>query len=314
VGVVNALRAVAADARLFDANGKPAVVTYVSESAVNLRSPGNSWVMLCDARLGCGPRTVLVEAHRALARSVSVGDTVTVGKTSVVGDAGEIVTWEHATRWRPSPPLGAGDGLGTRLSIAADIVSRHGCFLARPLISGPVLALRDGCLRANPTAIQRAVADLAGLGPGLTPAGDDYLAGYLAALLHLATDSPAALTARTLLRAAVNTIEPGSTHPLSQFLLAEYTAGMIPQFLDECLRALLRPSTTQRLNARVRRVLRHGATSGTEMMLGILDAGADFRIGSHPQRTDTGRSRPETPTRRPGSVEALWHSTERIHP
>ncbi len=114
-----------------------------------------------------------------------------------------------------------------------------------------------------------------GLGPGLTPAGDDYLGGYLAALLHISGDDLRAGTARKLVAEAIGTA-PGRTHPLSEFLLGEYRAGMIPDFLSTCLRALLHPSTAQGLSRSVRGVLSHGATSGTEMMLGLLDASRDF--------------------------------------
>ena len=270
------LCAVAADARLFDATSTPATVAYVSHSAVNLRGPENTWTMLCAARLGCGPRTVLIRPSGALDGIVSLGAAVTIGKSSVVGDAGPIVTWDNAIPWTPSHQVGSSAGIGSRLAVAAAIVGQLGCFLARPLISRPVRALRDSCIDLSTPGINHAVSELIGLGPGLTPAGDDYLSGYLAALRHLVADDPRASKAQELLAEAIHSTEPGSTHPLSEFLLGQYRAGVFPHFLTACLRALALPSTIQRLGACVRRVLRHGATSGTEMMLGVLGAGHDF--------------------------------------
>jgi hypothetical protein len=272
---VTLLRAVSADARLFSDAAQPATVAFTSRSVVNLSDPQNNWVMLCDARLGGGPRTVLVEPGSDLRGVVSAGQTVTISRSCLAGPAGNIVTWKNAHRWTPLPPLGIGVGAGGRVTLAGEIVGALGCFEARPLISGPVRALREGCLGLDPPKIQHALTELVGLGPGLTPAGDDYLGGYLAALQHISNEEPRAGTARALVADALGT-GPRHTQPLSDFLLGEYRTGMIPEFLSTCLQTLLHPSTTPQLSQSVRRVLSHGATSGTEMMLGLLDASKDF--------------------------------------
>lgn len=275
---MNVLRAVSADARLFSGTRQPVTVAYVSRSVANLSGPQNNWLILCDVTLGGGPRTVLVEPGGALDGIMSVGQTVIIDGYCVAGSAGEIVTWKDAHRWTPEPPLGIRAGLGRRMTLAEEIVGALGRFEARPLISGPVRALREGCLDLDPPRIRHALAELVGLGPGLTPAGDDYLGGYLAALLHISSDNPRAVTARALVADAMSTA-PRHTQPLSDFLLGEYRTGMIPEFLSACLRTLLHPSTTPQLSRSVRRVLSHGATSGTEMMLGLLDGSKDFCPG-----------------------------------
>lgn len=284
------LRAVSADARLFTGMRQPATVAYASRSVVNLSGPRNNWLMLCDARLGGGPRTVLVEPGSDLRGVVSVGQTVIIDRSCLAGPAGGIVTWKDAHRWTPAPPLGIGVGVGRRVTLAEQIIGALGCFEARPLISGPVRDLREGCLELNPPKIQHALAELVGLGPGLTPAGDDYLCGYLAALQHISGENPRAATARTLIADAMGT-GPRHTQPLSDFLLGEYRTGMIPEFLSNCLQTLLHPSTTAQLSRSVRRVLSHGATSGTEMMLGLLDSSNDFCLEpySGPDRNSAGQ-------------------------
>lgn len=272
---MNTLRAVSADARLFTGKPATATVAYVSRSVINLSGPQNNWLMLCDARLGGGPHTVLVEPSAGLGGILVVGETVIIGGCRVVGPTGDIVTWKDAHCWTPQAPLGIRVGASYRITLAEEIVGALGCFEARPLISAPVRALREGCLDRSPPRIWRALAELVGLGPGLTPAGDDYLGGYLAALLHISGDNPRAGTARTLVADALGTA-PRHTQPLSDFLLGEYRTGIIPEFLSTCLRTLLHPSTTPQLSRSVRRVLSHGATSGTEMMLGLLDCSRDF--------------------------------------
>ena len=272
---MNPLRAISADARLFTGKPQTATVAYVSQSVVNLSGPQNNWLMLCDARLGGGPHTVLVEPCSGLGGAVSVGEIVIIAGCRVAGPAGDIVTWKDAHCWMPEPPLGIRAGVGHRITLAEAIVGALGCFEARPLISVPVRALREGCLDLSPPKIRHALAELVGLGPGLTPAGDDYLGGYLAALLHISGNNAPAGTARALVADALGTAH-GHTQPLSDFLLGEYRTGMIPEFLSTCLHTLLHPSTTPQLSRSVRQVLSHGATSGTEMMLGLLDCSKDF--------------------------------------
>ena len=269
------LHAVSADARLFNGPRLPAAVAYVSRSAVNLSMPGNSWLLICEAGLGDGPHTVLVETDGQLCEAMAVGDTVTVSESGISGPADDIVTWGRAHRWVPDSPLGVGDGLGGRVAHAEEIVGALGCFLARPLISRPVRALREACLELSAPKLEIALADLVGLGPGLTPAGDDYLAGYCAALLHTGASNARARAAHTLV-ADVMGDPPAQMQSMSDFLLGQYMAGAIPEFLSTCLRTLLLPSTRHQLAGSVRRVLSHGASSGTEMMLGILDSCRDF--------------------------------------
>lgn len=268
-------QAVGADARLHREASHLAVVRYVSVSAANLCAAGNSWVMICDQALGGGPRTVLIEDSRGLSENLSVGETVRISGNGVAARAGELVSWEGAPLWVPEPPLGFGAGVGGRVARAEQIVGALGRFTARPLISGHVRELRSSCLGLSLRGLERAVAGLVGLGPGLTPAGDDYLGGYLAALRHIGVASRPAESARALIARAMDS-SAGRSHPLSEYLLGEYRAGVIPEFLSSCLRAVLHPATGQHLAGRVRRVLGHGATSGTEMMLGLLDATRDF--------------------------------------
>jgi Protein of unknown function (DUF2877) len=272
---VTVLRAVSADARLFDGPHRPATVAYVSRSAVNLSMLGNSWLLICEAGLGDGPHTVLVETDGRLGETMAVGDTVTVSRSGICDPAGDIVTWERAHRWVPDSPFGIGDGLGGRVTHAEEIAGALGCFLARPLISRPVRTLREACRELSALKLEIALADLVGLGPGLTPAGDDYIAGYCAALLHIGATNPRARKARTLVAEVIGGA-PAQTPSMSEFLLGQNMAGVIPEFLSTCLRRLLQPSTRHLLAASVRRVLSHGATSGTEMMLGILDTCRDF--------------------------------------
>jgi len=79
-----------------------------------------------------------------------------------------------------------------------------------------------------------AVRDLIGLGPGLTPAGDDLLAGALAAL-----DAFGEAEARGVLAHAIMLALPGRTSPLSACLLRAACAGHVGERLHKAVSALL---------------------------------------------------------------------------
>ncbi len=115
--------------------------------------------------------------------------------------------------------------------------------------------------------LQRAIVALCGLGPGLTPAGDDWLAGWLLAL-HLGED-PRGLAdlGSMVLEAAARTTT------LSRAFLACAAAGEADEDWHALLAALASEAHAQ-LKELTARILGHGATSGGAMLAGFL-AGID---------------------------------------
>jgi hypothetical protein len=109
----------------------------------------------------------------------------------------------------------------------------------------------------------RAVAALLGLGTGLTPAGDDLLAGALAALRALG--SPAAHS----LGGAVRAMAPAATTRLSATLLEAADAGAVVPEAAAVLRALAGVGTGS-LDAATRRLVGLGHTSGWHLAAGLL--------------------------------------------
>src|SRR4051812_24663840 len=86
---------------------------------------------------------------------------------------------------------------------------------------GPLAALRGAVRRADLDAALRTAARLIGLGPGLTPAGDDVMAGTMAGLVLLG--HPAA----ERFAAAVYSLAVGRTTELSRALLRHAAAGRV---------------------------------------------------------------------------------------
>lgn len=106
---------------------------------------------------------------------------------------------------------------------------------------------------------------LCGRGPGLTPGGDDFLLGWLAAGWLLYGPRPDFLAAGQYIAQLAHT----RTHPLSQCWLTCAAAGDVARPVGDLLEAL---TTREResLGRAARTVLALGATSGAELLRGIL--------------------------------------------
>jgi hypothetical protein len=239
---------VAAPAALRDLLGGPtrtAVVRGVFATAVYLDA-GDEVVALVttDAlRLPCA----LVLAAQSSARpfaGIQEGDiaAVGVGAVSVAGRQFLVRRWWRPTPLRPLQP-------GPRLAAGADALEA----LLPPLPAELSADRRSWRPRT-----------LVGLGPGLTPAGDDVLAAMLLTL------SAVPGTATTL-AALVTETAPllTRTTALSATLLRHAAAGRgIPE-VTELVDAL---GAGRHLGAPTARLLQVGDTSGTAMAHGVLAA------------------------------------------
>ncbi len=142
---------------------------------------------------------------------------------------------------------------------------------ARAGIEGLMQSLQDG----ERSGIRESAARLAGLGPGLTPAGDDYLVGLMAglrlwpALLGHSGLSPHEACS-TLLEAA-----EGRTTFLSRAFLHSAQQGLFGEAWHELLAELARNENESGgeaigIQRAARRILSSGATSGADALAGFL--------------------------------------------
>jgi hypothetical protein len=138
--------------------------------------------------------------------------------------------------------------------------------VARPILSELVVALETGD-RARAAEV---AGRLMGLGPGLTPSGDDVLVGIEAALHALARPSAG------FLGLATGDVE-GRTTALAATLLRHAGAGEFAERLHALLAALL-GSDDEAIPAAIDRAVAWGATSGTDCLLGVL-VGLDMSAG-----------------------------------
>jgi len=276
----SALRAVLA------APARPAECLGVTRGALYLkiaRPPGALVVLSHDAvRLPCGlvlpttsaelPLTALARPNFMILESYACGSvhnsqgswSIVIGDGAVswTGPAGPVVV--RATReWAP-PRLARGEVAAAALAAARAGLSGSDPGAGSPRLADLAAAARDP--DASAAAISAATS-LLGAGPGLTPSGDDVLAGFLAGAAAFGIDA-------TALREATELLAPARTTALSAVLLRHAARG---ECIDELagLAAVLTtqpPRGPELAGPAVSRLLSVGHTSGAALALGLLTA------------------------------------------
>jgi hypothetical protein len=277
-------------------------VLSVFVRACNLVSDQGEIVALVSQRVGNGPLNIVLEEDGFLSRSLEAGSpaegdgrTIRVGEALVVSLAGAEV-WEPWLEWEA---LNAErPGLEANLAVLHDhlIAQAPAESLAYLLaagaaggrsvestyrkvawraIEGLLAALRAG----DRQGIAARAASLAGLGPGLTPAGDDFLLGLMAGLRTW----PQCLAGSALsVEEACQAIYGAAaerTNLLSMALLQSAREGMFGEAWHILL-AALRQDKAAEVREAADRVLGFGGTSGADALCGFL------AVRSRPHRQD----------------------------
>ena len=137
---------------------------------------------------------------------------------------------------------------------------------AAPAARALALASHD----EDTNAATRAADELIGLGPGLTPSGDDFVGGAFFARERLGS-----FASRPRWRAAGEIVcerARQATHPISAVLLADLVAGRGHAPLHDLARGVALGASPAILVDATRRLVRIGHSSGWDMLAGFLAA------------------------------------------
>jgi hypothetical protein len=267
-------------------------VLSVFAEVCNLVSDQSEIVALVSQRVGNGPLNIVLEREGFLFRGLEAGSpmegdgrNIRVGEVLTVSLTGAEI-WEPRLRWEwldaDWTDLKANLAILHDHLIAQAPVESLACLLvASPAgrcsvesayrkaacraIEGLLAALHGGDLQG----ITASAAALAGLGPGLTPAGDDFLLGLMAGLRTW----PQFLAGRGLsveeACQAIYEAAAGRTNLLSMALLGSAREGMFGEAWHELL-AALRQGKAAEVRKAADRVLGFGGTSGADALSGFL--------------------------------------------
>ena len=129
-------------------------------------------------------------------------------------------------------------------------------------------AVRAALERNDAVAFALAAPRLLGLGPGLTPSGDDFIGAALFALAH-APRAGWARPLRALRGRLLGAAIAGATNPISTALLSDLMSGVGYRPLHELL-AALNAGDVARIAVALSALLTIGASSGADLTAGLL--------------------------------------------
>ncbi|MFI6937831.1 DUF2877 domain-containing protein [Streptomyces sp. NPDC050418] len=262
-------------------------VHSVFTRVVNVLTPDGLLIALAAWDAGHAPRTLTTDVTDWTGCGLAAGQRVTFDRGVLTLDVPGRplrLALDGAQAWNPDTPSLAHLGLGRFAECAAylDCLNRlhgpYGGMLGAARDAGPMeravaAALADGRTRfiaavrtGEPAALRTAVLALLGLGPGLTPAGDDFLTG--AALIAALPGS--ALGALIPVLQDVLDTHPERTTDLSLATLREATDGRARAEVLDVLRLLADEADPQQLDVPVRKVLAVGHTSGSDTLSGLI--------------------------------------------
>jgi hypothetical protein len=253
-------------------------VLAVFEHACDLEAPNGAIVAIVLPEIGDGPLNIVVEGWPGVFATVEPGMPAWIDETVLCLCDLEI-RLDEATVWEPRPNWQqlrqSQEQIESRLAHVQTLALRHAP--ADSLIGGrvtdsPYVAtaweaaqeLRDiwGSGWSADGRIEGVAAQLAGLGCGLTPAGDDFLAGVMLRA-WLAHPEPQALCWFLFEAAAPRTTK------LSVAFLRAVARGKCGVAWHHLFNALQSSAEGELISA-VQGVIAHGHTSGADMLAGFL--------------------------------------------
>jgi hypothetical protein len=260
------------DARLNPIQPLLGRVRYVHSKVIYLTA-SNGWLAaILPKPVGNGPHYIIIDSLEPL-----VDRVVQDGSFSWQGDTLEFnnrlsLDASLAERWRPAPLPGLDPGWEHRSTLARQSLVLLGHHQAQDILAGPEERFIQAAGRRDWNDFYLAVRNLVGLGPGLTPAGDDFLAGFYGALAHLAPTQAGVGDFYQYANDALFRNLSGRTHPVAEFFTEQFAAGFTSQVFQEVLFSICSSEGKLALQGYIRALLNFGSTSGTEILRGMLAA------------------------------------------
>jgi hypothetical protein len=279
------LRALSADAsflRTLESNHFRGRVHSVFERVVNVEGAGVQLFTLACRDLDNGPNTIVIDGSGFGTTGIAADDPVAVAEGTLMVGHFTVIVLTGAAGWNCALPAYSGDDARLRANLRC--VESHleqygegGGMVASPGEESPFVDTVTAALRLRARMLMLALSraniesacahakSMIGLGPGLTPSGDDFLVGLFAVLN--VPGSPC-----NSLRSACSDILAGAgrwTNAISLTALTQAANGCVRESIAALMTSLMY-GPRDRLLASLDRVLAIGSTSGTDLVAGIV--------------------------------------------
>lgn len=242
--------------------------------ACNFVTPTGAIIALVTPRHGNGPFHIIMPSPlpRQLLENGGIsgqwqGDTIVFGALHI--------NLTHASIWQPLLPALSYPS-NKALSILHEATRMHPpsplvtvSFSLTQRVQQGMEHLQLGITQHDSAQVHAGVTCLAGLGPGLTPAGDDFLVGLLAALYACRLCAPVAQVELNHLCPMIAETAAGRTTRLSAAWLSHAGQGCFGEAWHHLIQTL-NSGTAPVITAAAHRILTTGATSGVDAMNGFL--------------------------------------------
>lgn len=241
------------------------------DHAINLIGANGTIISIVQPSIGAGPFSIVVDAERPFPATINPATPIT--KTADSLQIGTLhIDLRPAQLWQPGPPWNLLREQHQWLTILPDLQTAVSQQQDRLTAGSPAnfasqfqtatAAVCTAIVHPNSAELETAVIQLAGLGPGLTPAGDDFLLGML---LGLWATRPEAMVVE-LAERVVETAVPRTTQ-LSAAWLKAAAKGEAWSAWHDFLQALL---AGDNWHDSFHHILNNGATSGIASLLGFI--------------------------------------------
>ncbi len=280
---------------LFIQKPRRGIIHSLFQRAMNIALDDTIIAVLSDV-LPCMPNGVRLPSTQLerILRSGSPGMEVLAGDGKLFIPSSNIsLCLQETSLWEPRPEVEGCQWcqatVAQHVRLLAHYLTAHQqnglAPLAGPLLLGqsrgmtplgqialPRLQLLAGASwRRDSTGVEVAACGLAGLGPGLTPAGDDTLAGFASVMALLSSRLSADTYSREHIAEIIAAVARPKTTRLSAVLLTHAAHGEVAEHLGNLFLALSLPTEGSETVLHVaRHLLAFGATSGGDTLLGIL--------------------------------------------
>jgi hypothetical protein len=199
---------------------------------------------------------------------LTAGSAVTASAEAIHIEGWPSIAIGNAARWDPHITAWTAAQMARvimHLAILTEAVTAETAMdhLAYPRMQAALAALRSGLGTRSPTVVAAAAGDLAGLGGGLTPSGDDVLVGGLVALAALPDRRTDGL--RDIIRDAA----AGRTTRISEAYLQAAARGEASEAWQRLLAALA-GHLPDDVRGTAQKVRAFGETSGADVLTGFL--------------------------------------------
>lgn len=281
--------------------GKLGFIHSIFDRVINITSSKNNLISLVGEEIGMGPLNIVSNIPPKVdftATGIKEGDLVTrLGNLIIIGENIITVSIEGIKLWNPK--IQFLDKLQTRRIIisnidilkatALDYDNLNGlgelipfanidglkvtndkklCPIAN--IAAPhITALLEAISLNNIQGIIQIIKKIVGLGPGLTPAGDDMLVGLMSSMQYISNNFPEIRIDVNKINEEIKSSISGLTTTISEEFLREASLGRVNEPIASHIKNMLISGERDVMNS-ANRVLRHGGTSGTDTVFGII--------------------------------------------